>query len=173
MKPLRVLTYIIACLLLGALYFASARNDAAAPSTIPPPVVPFLDVRAVDLSQVTLSSGDTSITFSRDAERWKIEPPAPPTSADLIPGILDGLIGAPPIERISDVLQRLGDFGLAPPLGRITLRRPGKPDVTVDIGGGNPAGTAVYARLNSGPEVALIGLQVQYYFQLAIDAARR
>ncbi|HYV57490.1 MAG TPA: hypothetical protein VE911_08095, partial [Candidatus Nitrosopolaris sp.] len=40
----------------------------------------------------------------------------------------------------------------------------------VTLGGTNPTGTAVYARLAGAPEVVLIGRDVQYYEELIFQA---
>jgi hypothetical protein len=45
--------------------------------------------------------------------------------------------------------------------------------IRVLLGARNPAQTAVYARREGKPDVVLLGLNVQYYIELVIEALQR
>jgi hypothetical protein len=67
---------------------------------------------------------------------------------------------------------RPADFGLEEESVRLTLGT-GTEEARLQLGARNPSQTAIYARRDGAEEIVLIGLNVQYYVDLLIEASRQ
>jgi hypothetical protein len=89
---------------------------------------------------------------------------------DLITAIVSSLTDTPPVELVDATGASMDDFGLSRPTVRITLGRTNQEEVVIELGARNPAQTAVYARRDGSPSIVLLGLNVQYYVDLVLEA---
>jgi hypothetical protein len=107
--------------------------------------------------------------------QWEVVDPAGVrVPSDLLHAIVDALLDvhATSVVRGSPPPQAEIEFGLDRPRARLTLSD-GSSRTTLQLGSPNPARTAVYARREGHPEVLLLGLNVQYYVDLLLEALRR
>ncbi len=157
---------------LAAYYVATEpRSEAGKPRL--PARLSFLEVDAGDVQALTIESQGTTVRCVRDGERWRAEVPAhAAVPSDLVTAMIDQLTQVPDVEVVDETGQRAAQFGLAPPQGSIRLRLRSGRTVGVDLGGRNPAQTAVYGRVQGSPRIVLVGLNILYYEQLILQAAR-
>ena len=62
----------------------------------------------------------------------------------------------------------MAEFGLAPPRASISITTATGSQETLYLGARNPAQTAVYARREDSSEIVLVGLNLDYYVDLAL-----
>src|SRR5262249_32335959 len=142
----------------------------------PPPHGPpvrerFLPLRTEDLRQVRLDQGGRTVISRRAGERWVvIDPPNAGIPPDLIAAFARALAGAEQIERVKENDADPRTYGLDERAARVEVRGESGDPLVVTLGGTNPTGTAIYARLGSVPEVVLIGRDVRYYEELIFQA---
>ncbi len=167
MNSVKAFSYFGIFLLLLGYYLISERR---LPETEQKPTTQkrIVDFSVADLSEIVLKSGDLEIRAVRSNDQWKVtEPTNSVLSPDLIPSLLDSLLGTEPVERLGVAGKGFAEFGLDRSVQQIQLRRGGHPPVTVWLGVPNPSHTAVYARIEGSDDVLLLGLNVEYYFELA------
>jgi hypothetical protein len=69
--------------------------------------------------------------------------------------------------------EDLKAFGLAPATTRMVLGTSDGKEITLDIGATNPSNLGSYAKSSLAPEVVLVGFNVSYYIDLAMEDAGR
>lgn len=90
--------------------------------------------------------------------------------SELIEEFVRDLTTLGPLETIDAPPERLKEFGLAPPRGRIELYIEGKGDpVVFEVGNLNPPGTAVYLRVPKEPYILLVGSLIHWELQRSIN----
>jgi len=141
----------------------------------PPHGVParqrFLPLRPEELRQVRLDQGGRTVVSRRSGDRWVVvDPPDTTIPPDLIAAFTRALVGAEQIERVVENDPDPHAYGLDERAARVEVLGASGDPFVVTLGGTNPTGTAVYARLAGAPEVVLIGRDVQYYEELIFQA---
>lgn len=171
----RALGYVVLWLALSAYYFAMHRPSATSVDAPPPaatPGAPLLRMRADDVVSLDLEVGGGEIRASRQGGRWfLVEPPGRAVSSDLFAAFVSSLVDVADVEVVSRDQGRDVEFGFDHPAARLRLQDAGGRTVTLTIGAKNPAQTAVYARSDESPAVVLLGLNVEYYMGLILQAA--
>jgi hypothetical protein len=161
-----------ACFLVLALYYAVALRQPSGPAPAHLTRAPFITVAAQDIDGMDLRRGEQTIRCRRVDGRWRVvEPAGGAVPSDLIAALVTNLTTLPEVEVVDEGAGDRAQFGLAPPLSHITLALENGKSLAIDLGGRNPAGTAIYAQRGDGPRVFLIGLNVRYYEDLIFQAA--
>jgi hypothetical protein len=93
--------------------------------------------------------------------------------ADLVAAIVAALTELPPVDVVPPAPgARAVEFGLEEHSVRLVVGTDTE-EARVQLGARNPSQTAVYARRDGDEEIVLVGLNVQYYVDLLIEASRR
>lgn len=122
---------------------------------------------------VELRAGERSLRCERSGERWRVvEPAGVEAPADLIASIVNALAEGRIGEKVSDDPTRVAEFGLDSPRARVRIETASGPPIAVALGSRNPAQTAVYARREGAAEIVLVGLNLDYYIDLALAKVR-
>ncbi|MCX8072629.1 MAG: DUF4340 domain-containing protein [Candidatus Binatia bacterium] len=86
--------------------------------------------------------------------------------SELIEEFVRDLTRLGPLETIQVTPERLAEFGLAPPRGRVELYIEGRSTpVVFEVGNLNPPGTAVYLRVPGEDRVLLVGSLIHWELQ--------
>lgn len=172
----RALVYLGIWGVLSAYYVAFERSPQApaTPVAVPAREDRFVPFRADAITTFALDAYDTRLHCERSEGQWRvIEPVGAPVPSDLIAAMIATLTELPPVDVVPLALDgEPAQFGLDTHPVRLTIGA-GSQQVRVQIGDRNPSHTAVYARREGAEEVVLVGLNVQYYIDLLIEALRR
>lgn len=118
----------------------------------PDDIVRLLHFSSAAVTRVTLQRGDLNTTLTRSGDRWDgISAPA---------AVEDFLRGMQELAQIIVVGPDEGgpkDYGLDPPVARVTIERGGDPPIDLRIGSANPSSTGVYAQVGPEGPVVLTG----------------
>lgn len=88
---------------------------------------------------------------------------------ELIEEFVRDLTRLGPLETIEVTPDRLAEFGLSPPRGRIELHVQGETSpVVFEVGRLNPPGTALYLRVPSSGQVLLVGSLIHWELQRSL-----
>lgn len=172
----RALVYLAIWGVLSAYYVAFERSPQA-PAALPEAtsgadrLVPF---RGGAVTAFSLDANGTRLRCERSDGQWRIvEPAGAAVPVDLVAAIVATLTELPPVDVVPLAADgKAADFGLEEGAVRLTLGA-GAAQVRLELGGRNPSQTAVYARRDGAEEIVLVGLNVQYYVDLLIEALRR
>ena len=131
----------------------------------------FLPLQADELRQLRLDQGGRTVVSRRSGGRWLVvDPPDAPIPPDLIAAFARALAGAEQIERVMENDADPHTYGLDERAARVEVLGASGDPFVVTLGGTNPTGTAVYARLAGASGVVLIGRDVRYYEELIFQA---
>jgi len=108
----------------------------------------FLPLQADELRQLRLDLGGRTVVSRRSGDRWLVEQ----------------------IERVMENDADPHTYGLDERAARVEVLGASGDPFVVTLGGTNPTGTAVYARLAGASGVVLIGRDVRYYEELIFQA---
>lgn len=162
----RAALYLVAALLLGFAYRATSPQPPLPHAAGPSPQRP-----AAAITAVRIEAGGRLVRIARLDGRWLvIEPAGADVSSDLVAALITAVLETP-AEPVASDAKRLDEFGLDDPATRITFERSDAAPVTLALGSRNPAETGVYGRLEGNPQVVLMGLNVEYYVDLALRGA--
>jgi hypothetical protein len=172
----RALLYLAIWGVLSAYYVAFERSPQE-PSTPPEPsaqATRFIPFRGEAVNRLSLDVHGTRLRCELRDGQWNVvEPVDSRIPADLIAAIVATLTELPPVDAVPLTAgARPADFGLEEESVRLTLGT-GTEEARLQLGARNPSQTAIYARRDGAEEIVLIGLNVQYYVDLLIEASRQ
>lgn len=134
----------------------------------------FVAASSSDVHSVTVEQADARVHCVRDGERWRVEEPATArVPSDLVGALVDQLTALSDVEVVNETGQGAAQFGLDPPVARVTLGLADGRKIGVALGARNPGQTAAYARVDGAPRILLVGLNVLYYGDLIVQASGR
>lgn len=156
-------------------WWFAAGTGAPPPEPAPaaaPERAKFLDgIAAADVAGVRLTRGTRRVAARRDGAYWRVtEPAQADVPSDLVSAFMQALLGSREITRAASTTAGLDGFGLGDGATTVVLEITARPALTIELGGLNPARTAVYARRADGTGVALIGRDVSDYADLLFGA---
>jgi Domain of unknown function (DUF4340) len=171
----RALFYVAVWAALAAYAFATRPGPPPAPAPaaqLPAPTDALAHgMRSSEVAEIEIQTPSAQVVLARTGDRWTVRQPVGAlVQGGLVDALLASLLETPEVGSIDS--DRAAEFGLNDPHLRIRLRRAGGNPLVIDIGARNPTGTAVYARVEGSPHLALIGLNAQYYADLLIQATR-
>lgn len=172
----RAVLYLGIWAMLSVYYAAFER----APQTPAPPAEAaaggqrFVPLRVDEIVTFALDADGIRLRCERRDGQWQVrEPIGAPVPSDLIAAMIATLTELPPVQIVPLAgAGEVGEFGLDTHAVRVTLGDR-EDQVRVQLGARNPSQTAVYARRDGAEDVVLVGLNVQYYVDLLIEALRR
>ncbi len=129
-------------------------------------------VDPAEFTGLTVESGEIHISATRSGERWHLVGPITQVPGDLLSAIAESLATVGDAQVVSVSGEHPEQYALDPPLMTVSADRTGKPPFRVYLGAPNPAGVAVYGRIDGEAPILLIGLQLRSYLDLLIEAAR-
>jgi uncharacterized protein DUF4340 len=157
MKSNILLAFVAASL---ALLAYTERQTVPSPTPVAAPEQPSeslfsMQPQEIDLIKVLDSRG--CLVVRREG--------TPPRDGE---GLVESIVAARVVRRFSPPLADFSAYGLAPPARRIEVKwTNGAHSRSVAIGNLNPVGNAVYARIDEGADVVLVGS----YFLTSLDMA--
>jgi len=167
----RTAVYVAIWLLLTAYDVAvdrGARPGAPAPM---PGHGALLDFNRADVIGIDLESGRRRVRALDAGDRWRVVEPeenAPP--GDLITAMVAAVTEARDLEIADADGTHARELGVDGSSRRITLKRRDGSSTTIVLGSRSPSQTAVYAQREGAREIVLLGLDVQYYFDLVMES---
>ncbi len=167
----RAAGYVAVWLLLTTYYVLFERQPGPGAPEVAPRRGALVDFDGNEVIAVDVESGSRRVRALGAGDRWQVVEPsgaAPP--ADLIAAFVAALTAAD-VEIVDADGAKAQEFGLDGPGRRVTLRRRDGSSTTIVLGARNPSQTAIYARREGAPEIVLLGLNVQYYFDLLMGSA--
>lgn len=171
MTPARAALYCAVWFVLTAYYLSLTHAPAAGPPAARSLLLPGWSAEQV--VELEALAGGGRLRAVRAGAAWRVvEPQAAPVPGDLIAALVATLTDPSSSESVARDTARDAEFGLGASGRRIALRRADGSAATVLLGARNPPQTAVYARREGSPETLLLGLNVEYYFDLLADRAR-
>ena len=135
----------------------------------------FVPMSAADIRMLTVEAQGLTLRARRGNNRWEVlEPTGAQVPPDLLEAIVTSLVNVPTVDVVNTGGAATPDteFGFDRATARVTIDD-GTAPVTVVLGARNPPQTAIYARRAGTPDIVLLGLNVQYYVDLAIETLRR
>jgi hypothetical protein len=156
-------------LLVGYLVASEGESPVMQATPTVSGLLPRADAGVV--TAVELRADRRALRCERSGERWQaVAPAGVEIPTDLVAAILNVLTQGNPVEVVSHDVQRMADFGLDPPRVSISITDETGRQETLYLGARNPAQTAVYARREGVPEIVMVGLNLDYYVDLALAA---
>lgn len=171
MSSTRAVLYCAVWLLLTAYYLALVRAPGAVPAA--PRALLLPGWSAEQVVGLDVLSGGGRLRAARTGAVWQVVvPESAPVPGDLVAALAAALTDATSAESVALDTSRDRDFGLVDTARKIVLSRADGAAAAVLLGTRNPPQTAVYARREGAAETMLLGLNVEYYFDLLADHAR-
>ena len=122
---------------------------------------PTLLSAPAEVAQVELSGAAGRLHAVRADARWT-DDAGHPWRGDAVGDLLTTLAALRPVMVVDAAGGELETYGLGTPERLRARAADGQELVHVDIGASNPAGTALYARVDDRPEVVLIGAVLRW-----------
>ena len=113
-----------------------------------------------------------SLVCQRTPEGWKVEPEMQELRTGGMPDFLQSLEELMEIGEVADGLARLPEYGLDRPATSISLLFEEGNSRTLALGSHNPGRTSVYALVDDGPRVVLVGSVIRWEVRKLFFAAR-
>lgn len=173
----RALTYVGIWAVLSAYYVIVEHEpfpvaESGGPSAAPQ--VRLLPFGAADVTAIDLRARGLHARFARRDEQWRVVAPAGrEVPGDLVAAIVSAVTEPATMEVVGSSDEPGTDFGLGHPAAQLTFHLANGTATRVLLGARNPSQTAVYARREGAPEIVLMGLNVQYYVGLVMEALGR
>ena len=121
-----------------------------------------------------LERGGAMVALRRYGDAWAVEqPPGGQVPEGLIDAFVESLAAVEEIERVPGHSPGEAALGLGENALRVYVTDAGGRELAVTVGGTNPAGTAVYARVGDAGSPVLIGRNLEYYAQLILQEVQR
>lgn len=135
----------------------------------------FVTLFRDEVEAIEISRDGRVVRAVRDEEkRWKaVEPEGIVLPHDLVVTLIDSLSEEQDAEVVNEKPNDgdLSAFGLDEPRTEVTLEFAAGKKMKIQFGAANPPHTAIYARKDVSPAVYLVGLNLQYYGDLLMQAA--
>jgi hypothetical protein len=150
-------------------YLVVSERESPVMQARPPDRGLMPGVDAAGVTAVELRADGRGLRCERAGGRWQVVTPAGvEASADLIAAIVNLLTQGTAVEVMSHEADRMAEFGLDPPRASVSITNAAGSQETLYLGARNPAQTAVYARREGTSEIVLVGLNLDYYVDLAL-----
>jgi hypothetical protein len=155
--------------LAGYLWLGDSRSGSPRPVAAEPPAL--LAVPASQITRVELEEKERTVVAVRGPAGW-VDADGHPWVTDAVSDVVDTLTSLHPVMVVDPQPENLGDYGLDD--GAVHLRLYGADKrvmLSLELGERNPAWTGVYARVDRGREVVLIGAVLHFELEKLRDAA--
>ena len=165
MSPFRAIFFTALIAVLLPFYYFVDRPEVKLKAMMPAEES-LLDLPG-GIDGITLTRGDEKVHFTRMADGngyQLVEPQGKFVPQDLMKALADLLEGAKSVEIVSTNPKDAAEFGLDQPKGELILDPASKKGpIDIFFGNENPTRTAVYARIDNGPKIFLLGANLEYY----------
>jgi hypothetical protein len=156
MKPRNLLVAAVLLVALsGAVWWSKRHPEAGKPKTDTQATPKVLDVPAAQIQSLTIQKkGGSAVTVEHRSGKWQITKPEElPTDQDAVNALTSALSGVNADSVVEDKPADLGKYGLTSPSLTVAIQETGGKSDTLVFGDDVPAGSTVYARVNSDPKV--------------------
>jgi hypothetical protein len=155
MKSGRLFTSLAMLIILGGLVWWSNKHPSTDAKSKTPPAPKLISVDAKQIEALRLAkAGSDPIELDNLAGTWTIAKPKPlPADQDAV-GMLTGSLASLNADRLIDEHPaNLNEFGLNNPSMEVDVSVKGGKTTKLLLGSDTPAGTGVYAKVESDPKV--------------------
>ncbi|MFN9742251.1 MAG: DUF4340 domain-containing protein [Acidobacteriota bacterium] len=159
MKRSTLILLILAIALGTAVYYLEYKPGKPRDEESATTSKPAWEIKTEDIASIEIRRGSDTIALQAEGERWMITQPLPaPANDAAVRGLLSDLTGLT-IEREFGAgnPDELKSYGLVPPALRIEMKLRNGQTRVVELGEKDVLGTATYARLDGGANIAMVG----------------
>ncbi len=173
MKPTGLLAACGVLAILGGLVWWTKENPKKPESTTPD-APKVLALGEDQIEEITLSKSATDpIVLKKTGGKWQITAPqAMPADQEAVKGLVSSLASLQSDRLIDQKPSDLAVFGLTEPKTEIEVKVSGGTVNKVLLGGENPSGSAVYAKLAANPAVYTILSATRSNFEKSLTDLR-
>ncbi|MBI3300612.1 MAG: DUF4340 domain-containing protein [Deltaproteobacteria bacterium] len=151
---------VLACVLGGYAYVTTPEKKTVATESAKKTERAALDFTPEHVTQIDLLFDGQHLVCQRTPEGWKQSPGGTPVRPDAIEDFLTSLKKLVNLGEVEGDATQLSEYGLKPPVSRLTLQVEGEGPRTLALGKHNPVQTSLYAQINESPQVVLVGAVV-------------
>jgi len=147
----------------------SSATSGTASSTQKLVEIPEKDVQSIDLKK----KDGGAVTLTEQAGKWSISAPAPfPADKDSVTSLVSALNPVTADNVVEEKATDVAKYGLNAPSLTVTVHRNGGKSDEIAFGDDVPAGSLVYARVNSGNKVYAVASSVKTAFDKSVNDLR-
>src|SRR3954451_679796 len=176
MKPRNLLiAVVLLAALSGGVWWSKRHPEAAQTNTPSTPANPKLaDIPSAQIDTITLKKKDGSaLTLKHDDKKWAItQPAAYATDQDAATSLASALSPVTADSVVEDKASDLSKYGLNAPSLTVAVRESNGKTSNLIFGDDVPAGSLVYARLESDPKVYTVSSSVKTSFDKTANDLR-
>jgi hypothetical protein len=174
MKPGGLLTALGVLIVLGGLVWWSNKHPTAPAASKTPPAPKLISVDPMLIEGIRLAKpGSDPIELVKLAGSWTISKPSPMAADSDAVNMLTGSLATLNADRLIDEHPAsLNEFGLTNPPVEIDVTVKGGKTTKLLLGSDTPAGTGVYAKLESDPKVYTLPTFTKTSFDKTVNDLR-
>lgn len=152
-----VILGLFACIVGGYAYVTAPEKKTLGTDAAKKTDRPLLDFLSDKVTQLAVTFEGKQLICQRTPQGW-----VDPSSGTLLrqDAVDDFLANLHKLLHLGEVEEddRLGeDFGLKPPVARVSLQIEGESPRTLALGKNNPVQSSLYAQVNETPQIVLVG----------------
>jgi hypothetical protein len=174
MKPGGLFTALGVLIVLGGLVWWSNKHPTTQAASKTPPAPKLISVDAKQIEDIRLAkTGSDPIELANLAGSWTISKPSPMSADSDAVNMLTGSLATLNADRMIDEHPTdLNEFGLTNPSDEIDVTVKGGKTTKLLLGSDTPAGTGVYAKLESDPKVYTLPTYLKTSFDKTVNDLR-
>ncbi|MFM8393566.1 MAG: DUF4340 domain-containing protein [Acidobacteriota bacterium] len=159
MKRSTLILLLLAAVLGAAVYYLEYKPGKPRDEESTATSKPAWDIKNEDVASIEIRRGSETIAFKAEGDQWLVtQPLTAPANTVAVQTLLGDLTGLT-IERefTTTNSEELKSYGLVTPSLRIEIRLKNGQTRTVELGEKDVIGSASYARIDGGSNIAMIG----------------
>lgn len=174
MKSGGLFTAVGILIVLGGLVWWFNKHPSTDSASKTPPAPKLISVDAKNIEDIRLAkSGSEPIELAKLANSWTITKPTAMGADQDAVSMLTGSVATLNADRLIDEHPaNLADFGLNMPMEEVDLTLKGGKTTKLLLGSDTPAGTGIYAKLESDPKVYTVPSYLKASFDKTVNDLR-
>lgn len=164
---------LLACLLGGYTYLTTQPKRGPEVSRTGQRERPVLDFRPDEVVRIDLVYDGQQVLCQRTAQGWEQQPQGLQMRAEAVDEFLANLKNLVNLGEVEIGNASLAEYGLNPPASRVTLQLANGETRSLALGNRNPVQTSIYAQVNNGPQVVLVGAVVLWDMRKLVMATQQ
>lgn len=166
-----VILGLLACILGGYAYVTTPEKKTLGADAAKKTERPVLDFLSDKVTQLTVAFEGKQLVCQRTPQGWVEPSSGAPLRQDAVDDFLANLHKLLHLGEVEGD-DRLGeDFGLKPPVARVSLQIEGESPRTLALGKNNPVQSSLYAQVNEAPQIVLVGSVIVWDMRKLFSAA--
>lgn len=175
MKPRNLLVAAaVLAALSGAVWWSKLHPEAGKASSPAADNPKLADVASAQVASVTITHKDGAVVaFDHKDNKWQLtNPEGLAADQDAVNSLVSSLSPVSAENVVDDKTSDFGKYGLTSPSLTVAVKEKNGKTVTLAFGDDVPAGSQVYARLDSGPKVYAVASSVKTSFDKSANDLR-